>query len=382
MINNYFFNICENPGTLKVLYLFKNLLSVVIIVVPLIIVGRGIVTFIKPILSGEVNDIKGSSKELLHEIIVGLLIFIVPTAIPFIIDNFTGTNTLYETKQCMSHITLEEIQYYEKLFYTYQAVERMKASPNLSNIESTRKLVDEASGWAKEEHVVYFYTTIQEAETVVNESKLREDCSKKNGIYNNGYCLPGTSGNSTSSNTQSSTGSSTNVNGNDYYVIPTKTDLSTYSKYLKSNGVKQDANEAKWDNKCLSFSYTHAYGLYTNTTYTGEVAAAYTHQKYFSSYKDNNKQNVLKAVYNEIVAGKPCILQVNGDVEGTRRHFVTVVGFKKGVTSGDTIKETDLIIIDSWDADLEAMEGKGCRFMTNGAQTNSGYTGYLMYYLK
>jgi hypothetical protein len=80
--------------------------------------------------------------------------------------------------------------------------------------------------------------------------------------------------------------------------------------------------------------------------------------------------------------GRPMVLQVNGNKAGTSRHFVTVVGFKEGVTSAKDLKETDLLIIDSWDGKIERMDTETSRFMTSGAQCHKDYSGYRLRVLK
>ena len=86
-------------------------------------------------------------------------------------------------------------------------------------------------------------------------------------------------------------------------------------------------------------------------------------------------------VYNQIVEGKPVIMQVNGNSSGTVRHFVTVVGVKSDVKK-DTISESDLLILDSWDGKLESMDTEYSRFMTTGKETNKDYSGYYLRILK
>ena len=103
---------------------------------------------------------------------------------------------------------------------------------------------------------------------------------------------------------------------------------------------------------------------------------------YFRSLIDDNKQYILNALYLEIMAGRPCILHVNGNKQGTGRHFVTCIGFKSSVTSGETITEEDLLILDSWDAKIERMDQKNSRFMTSGKQCHKDYSGYRIEYMK
>ena len=102
----------------------------------------------------------------------------------------------------------------------------------------------------------------------------------------------------------------------------------------------------------------------------------------FNGYENDDKGAVLTNIYNELVQGKPVIIQVNGNKAGTSRHYVTVVGFKKDVRSARDLEESDLLIIDSWDGKLEPMGEQGSRFMVTGAACHKKYSGYQMYYVE
>ena len=168
-------------------------------------------------------------------------------------------------------------------------------------------------------------------------------------------------------------------------MADTATDPETYSKYAISHGVRQNANVTDWGNKCLSFSETHAVDMYEGSKSNGKYAAGYHAGNNLETYYNDSKEETLAKIYEEVINGKPVVLQVNGNVKtdknGNRtadsRHYATVVGFKGGV-SQSSIKEEDLIIIDSWDAKLETMDTEKSRFMTNGAQCHKTYSGYML----
>ena len=90
----------------------------------------------------------------------------------------------------------------------------------------------------------------------------------------------------------------------------------------------------------------------------------------------------MSKIYSEIMSGRPVVLQVNGNKAGTSRHFVTVVGFKDGITDPSKLTEKDLLIVDSWDGQIERMDTSTSRFMTTGAQCNKEYSGYRLRVLK
>ena len=189
---------------------------------------------------------------------------------------------------------------------------------------------------------------------------------------------------STYSYTASSSQSGHVADYKDYIVAENATTLSSYASYLRSKGICQNSNTAEYGGKCLGFAYTQAYGYFTNDrSLTADNGA---HYKYATKFRgvDGTKEQILTEIYNEIKAGRPVILQVNGNKQGTSRHFVTVVGFKKSVTSAEELKETDLLILDSWDAQIESMNGKGSgtRFMTQGTETGNGNYGYRIYKMR
>ena len=169
-----------------------------------------------------------------------------------------------------------------------------------------------------------------------------------------------------------------NLLGGDWIVAKTKTDLQTYASYISSHGVRQNANTSEWGDSCLAFAGAHAYDLYNGTKTSGGSAANYAHSSSFKDYIDDDKQKVLSKIYEEIMSGRPVVLQVNGNKAGTSRHFVTVVGFKKGVTSGSTLTDKDLLIVDSWDGKVERMDTDTSRFFTSGKDCHKDYSGYRL----
>ena len=170
-----------------------------------------------------------------------------------------------------------------------------------------------------------------------------------------------------------------NTLGNNWVITNTQFSVSEYADYAYSKGIRQDSNSGRYGDLCLAFSYVHASNLKSGSKGdNAESAVNWAHAGEFKDYFSDNKQTTLATVYDEILKGNPVIMQVNGNSEGTHRHFVTVVGFKDSVTSAETIKESDLLILDSWDGKLETMDTDYSRFMTTGAQTGKTYSGYYL----
>ena len=167
----------------------------------------------------------------------------------------------------------------------------------------------------------------------------------------------------------------------DYVVVDTKTKVEDYESYAISGGVRQNANTAEWGSSCLAFAGAHAYDMYAGTSTGGSSAANYAHGGAFTDFMDDDKSVVLAKVFDEVVSGRPVVIQVNGNKQGTSRHFVTVIGFKQGV-SRDSITEDDLLILDSWDGKIERMDQENSRFMTSGKDCGKSYSGYRLRVLK
>ena len=174
-----------------------------------------------------------------------------------------------------------------------------------------------------------------------------------------------------------------------YLVVDTKVNIASFAYYVKK--YASQITPPKYPDKCLSFAFYHAYALYHGdplSSLTAAEGALYKSSKYFKkAIKNDDKQEILKIVYEQISQGKPCVLHVNGNVAGTSRHYVTVVGYKKTVTSGETIKGSDLLIIDSHNGNLQPMadeKGHGLRFMISGYDTGRkgdkayGYQVYIL----
>ena len=196
----------------------------------------------------------------------------------------------------------------------------------------------------------------------------------------------------------STTGSTTKVNtgkvstvqtkasavtsANNYTTVGGKDVVKNFATYVGKNGIYQASDTKRYGDRCLSFAYAYAYGIYKGVNPNVNNAAYYKYAGSFKEYDNTDKKTVLNKVYSEVSAGRPVVLQVNGNRYGTCRHYVAVVGFKNKVTSAANLTEKDLLIIDSWDGKLETMDMKSSRFMTTGKACHKTYAGYQIYTLK
>jgi hypothetical protein len=231
------------------------------------------------------------------------------------------------------------------------------------------------------------------------ETKVIKQSAKKEETKDNKTSSSSTSSSSGTTTTTTSGGDNTSADisnlpavgehtsnwdtlGDAWVVCTTAASVPSYSSYVRGN-ICQNADASKFGDKCLSFAETYAYALYTgNTGDSAERASNYPHSGAFESWFSDSKEETLSKVYSEIVAGKPVVIQVNGNKQGTSRHFVTVVGFKNSVKDAKKLTEDDLLIVDSWDGQTERMDQANSRFLTTGAACKKKYSGYYLRILK
>jgi len=146
--------------------------------------------------------------------------------------------------------------------------------------------------------------------------------------------------------------------GNTYQIIDTRYD---YSKIPKKIGKqKKDA--------CLTYSGRYASFIFSNS----ESITASTNGKTTNAITTPDENKILQILAKELLEGRPCIVQVNGNKKGERysRHFVTVVGLRKNADLSK-LEQTDFLIMDPGSATLKPLnvelEGKNKkRFLLSG----------------
>lgn len=140
-----------------------------------------------------------------------------------------------------------------------------------------------------------------------------------------------------------------------YVVVNTKASVTSFEKAVR-NKISQNASSA-YDDKCLGFAEYHVCKIVKGITsgMNADDAAAYRTGCRLKDHQ-STKEEVLKKLYEEINAGYPVVLMVNGNKARTSRHFVMAIGYKRGVYKASDLKEEDLLIIDSYDGKMESMD--------------------------
>lgn len=164
-----------------------------------------------------------------------------------------------------------------------------------------------------------------------------------------------------------------NFNGTEFYVVNTKNNVFDYEKYVQKIGAYQNAGYM--GSRCDLLSQQIAVDLLkgTNTSKSiyadsvSGVAMRITH-----SVRSQNKDDVLKFLYQEVNNGRPVVLQVTQkrSNEGLR-HFVTVVGFDSTVSSYKDLTPEKILVMDCVDGKVQTLSAR------NRNLFNQGGKGYL-----
>ena len=413
---------CEIPSYLRAMYIIKTLLKIVLIVAPLVVIITSIFSFFKLVTSGKVEDLRNAGFSLFRKIIACLCIVMIPSLVSAILNILINNNTFNEEyAKCMENATLDRINLLEQVEEAYGLANEALANPNKESIAKAREALQQIYTTGDEDHVVELLKKLSDAESEASKSETVSGCAKVGGTYDGGYCFvlekieepttggeggsggsggsggagdiggsgdTGSSGDSGESMQFPESGSGTGTKLlstlNETWVVPdTKVSVANYYNFIKKTSFAETKNLSRYSDHCLGFAYAHSYGMYTGNTKIGaENGYKYWGASHFTSYVNNDIKMVLKLVYQEINAGRPVVIQVNGNRKGTSRHYVSVVGYKKSVTSADNLTQKDLLIIDSYDGRLERMDTSSSRFMVTGAACHKSYSGYQAYYIK
>ncbi len=147
--------------------------------------------------------------------------------------------------------------------------------------------------------------------------------------------------------------------GKKYFAIKTANgSVIDFSNALHQYGLTQTDHAAAYGNSCLGVAKAYGnriLGGINSSNMDAFYSGAYT--TYDGGTQYSNLQDALEVIYNEIKAGRPCVIDVISNQTENKgannRHFATVVGIRSDVKSAKDLKEEDLLIIDSWDGNLE-----------------------------
>lgn len=163
-----------------------------------------------------------------------------------------------------------------------------------------------------------------------------------------------------------------NYSGEDYYLINTKVPVLDYAEHVQKNRMYQNAGAL--NGQCMIASQIYARdllkGVYTSyKDFVNKAGSPAT--RINERVVSDNKSDVLEYVYNEVVQGHPVVLQVTQKKSNQGlRHLVTVVGFKKTVTSASDLTDSDLLVLDNVDGKVQNLSERNRTLYNQG---NKGY---------
>ncbi len=381
--------VCEKSSFLRILYFLGIARKLLFIVLPIFLIVTITFKTYKNIINTN-GEYKQDLALVGKKILAVIILFFVPTIINITIS-LLGTETKDTYKACLQNATISNINYYREVENQVNDVkdliQNVKSAPTVENLQKAEIAVSNLYGVANGsiiEDLEYELGTIRTKVTMSEEEFI---CKSKLGTYKDGECTyPKPSENTGATTLASSNGLVyyTFKSKNDYLVVNSKISIVDYMKIVESKHICQDQkNGTVYYDQCLCFAEEHMHALTTGDTHksSSQVNKSY-YSGFVKSHDDNDINNILKIVYSDITNNKPIILQVNGNRNGTSRHYVTVIGVKSNVQNANSLKPSDFLIIDSYDGKVEELHEWGTsRFMTTGAKCKKTYSGYQVYSL-
>lgn len=154
----------------------------------------------------------------------------------------------------------------------------------------------------------------------------------------------------------------------EYVIANTKNDPQTMVRMTRdpNTGIGQQVDQENCGTECLSFAKYYATFLqYKELSNMNQYDACnYNKLAKFKTLAHVSKQDAIKTVYNEINNGRVVVLQVTGNKERTRRHFVTVVGYRRSQYYPENIAEQDLLCIDAWTGNFVLLDANNSKKRT------------------
>ena len=394
--------VCENAAVLWIFYYVNLFRKLVFIVLPIALI---IILMLKLYRSLVVNgeDVFKEIGSYVQKLGALIIVFFIPSIIITLVS-WISSDTINTYRECNENATISKIEYYQVAYEQVEKVNelitRLEKNPTRDSYEEAEKAVKklqetyDINGEICDDLYMRLVNMYDDMETSEQNKAL---CEKRGGVYTNGGCSVTVEAPEDSQSIENITPSkngmiSYNHNGTKYLLANTYYPVLEAVSNFKSNKICQTQSSSfRYDDQCLCFAEEHAYRLMTNNSNLkpSQINKHYYSGKFFKSTADDNKQKIINYIYEDLTSKKIVILHVAGRKNGTSRHYVTVIGFKQSVTSASTLKDTDLLILDSDDALIEqlysedthkSVSGQGTlRFMNTGKMCNKDYSGYQIY---
>ena len=204
-----FLSACSNPDILSTMKIINSVITVLKVLVPIIILITGIISFAKAVMADDDKAIKGAAQLLIVKFFVGASIFFVPTLVGVFIDvaapdsdymicfkNATEENIIkaYQSEALNKVTKAEQTATYDDYSSALAAVNRLDNSTTKNNLLDRLELVYETIQKEREEQIRENEERWQEEyETYVENNAEKKDL-EVTGAYSssgNGTAQPG-----------------------------------------------------------------------------------------------------------------------------------------------------------------------------------------------
>ncbi len=127
--------------------------------------------------------------------------------------------------------------------------------------------------------------------------------------------------------------------GEDYISLLSQEEILALQKQIARTGM---SNNRDMPSQCLQCGTMYMQWIEGRN---GQYASTFSFQK----------EKILEGIKSTLDSGRSTNIMVT--TKAGSRHFVTVIGYKKG--AGDKLKESDLLVVDTWSGEIDGMGGSG-----------------------
>ena len=106
---------CESSGVLNAIYILKVITKIIFILVPVIIILTAIISLTKAVISGDDKSISDTVYLFITKIVIGVLVFMIPTVFTAIISLVGNGNVSNNYLDCYKNATKEKIAYFKQI---------------------------------------------------------------------------------------------------------------------------------------------------------------------------------------------------------------------------------------------------------------------------
>lgn len=159
-------------------------------------------------------------------------------------------------------------------------------------------------------------------------------------------------------------------NGEEFLVCNTAISLDDYVDYINKNGMFQ--NKGFMGSRCLELASIYAEDMISGNYTNKEAFKNSGIYNRIDSVRSYSEEEILENVYNEVSAGRPVGLQVSQMRGEGYRHFVTVVGYKNGVSGPQDLTPDNLLVLDDVDGRVQTLAERNRTLVKHGSTNTYG----------